>query len=293
MTLDPRLNAFRPDLADAAHHHLAEVGTGRVRRRGAEGQVAGSRLDVQHRAELRTEIARLHRRLGATFIYVTHDQVEAMTMADRIAVLNHGRIVQVGGPGPADHPAASHKVVYTLNALSDVFASAGFKVVPLEWCDDDGRFHATDWDERDGFIYRSARFDHRNITLEVPEFADGCLMPTGENLARFIFERVQAALHASGLSMPAKKVTMALHSLITSQFPRDYMGIVGFSEVARVLTAQGLHEEALDGYRRWLEDARGTAAERDVVRMELANALFYSNRFDDVPAALRPSRRCD
>ena len=39
-----------------------------------------------------------------------------------------------------------------------------------------------------------ARFDHRNINLEVPEFADGRLMPTGENLARFIFERVQAAL---------------------------------------------------------------------------------------------------
>ena len=58
--------------------------------------------------------------------------------------------------------------------------------------------------------------------------------------------------------------------------------------VARVLTAQGLHEEALDGYRRWLADGRGTPAERDVVRMELANALFYSNRFDDVPAALRP-----
>ena len=39
-----------------------------------------------------------------------------------------------------------------------------------------------------------ARFDHRNINLEVPEFADGKLMPTGENIARFIFERVQAAL---------------------------------------------------------------------------------------------------
>lgn len=38
------------------------------------------------------------------------------------------------------------------------------------------------------------RFDHRNINLEVPEFADGRLMPTGENLARFIFERVQGAL---------------------------------------------------------------------------------------------------
>lgn len=41
-----------------------------------------------------------------------------------------------------------------------------------------------------------ARFDHRNINLDVPEFADGQLIPTGENLARFIFERVQAALGA-------------------------------------------------------------------------------------------------
>jgi 6-pyruvoyltetrahydropterin/6-carboxytetrahydropterin synthase len=39
-----------------------------------------------------------------------------------------------------------------------------------------------------------ARFDHRNINLDVPEFADGKLVPTGENLARFIFDRVQAAL---------------------------------------------------------------------------------------------------
>lgn len=42
----------------------------------------------------------------------------------------------------------------------------------------------------------TARFDHRNINLEVPEFADGALVPTGENLARFIFERVQRALGA-------------------------------------------------------------------------------------------------
>jgi 6-pyruvoyltetrahydropterin/6-carboxytetrahydropterin synthase len=42
-----------------------------------------------------------------------------------------------------------------------------------------------------------ARFDHRNINLDVPEFADGKLVPTGENLARFIFERVSAALRKS------------------------------------------------------------------------------------------------
>jgi predicted SAM-dependent methyltransferase len=70
--------------------------------------------------------------------------------------------VKVGGPGPADHPAASHKVVHTWDTLTDVFGAAGFEVSLLEWCDDGGAFHATGWDEQDGFIYRSARFDHRN-----------------------------------------------------------------------------------------------------------------------------------
>jgi soluble lytic murein transglycosylase len=58
--------------------------------------------------------------------------------------------------------------------------------------------------------------------------------------------------------------------------------------VARVLTEQGLHEEAVEGYRIWLDADLGSADERTDVQMELANALFYSNRFDDVPAALRP-----
>jgi len=72
------------------------------------------------------------------------------------------QLVQVGGPGPADHPAASHRVVYTCETLPPVFANAGFAVRLLEWWDRDGVFHAEPWDERDGFIYRSARFDHRN-----------------------------------------------------------------------------------------------------------------------------------
>lgn len=57
-----------------------------------------SNLDAALRAEMRQEIMRLHRSLGVTTLYVTHDQVEAMTMADRIVVLNHGRIEQVGTP---------------------------------------------------------------------------------------------------------------------------------------------------------------------------------------------------
>ena len=57
-----------------------------------------SNLDAALRARTRVELAELHQRLGSTMIYVTHDQVEAMTLADRIVVLNDCRIEQVGTP---------------------------------------------------------------------------------------------------------------------------------------------------------------------------------------------------
>ena len=57
-----------------------------------------SNLDADLRAQMRVEIARLHEQLGTTMIYVTHDQVEAMTLADRIVILNGGRVEQEGMP---------------------------------------------------------------------------------------------------------------------------------------------------------------------------------------------------
>ena len=57
-----------------------------------------SNLDAKLRAQMRTEIAKLHKRLGTTFIYVTHDQTEAMTMGDRIVVMKDGFIQQVDSP---------------------------------------------------------------------------------------------------------------------------------------------------------------------------------------------------
>ncbi len=57
-----------------------------------------SNLDAALRTQMRVELAQLHKRLGATMIYVTHDQVEAMTLADQIVVLNKGLIEQVGAP---------------------------------------------------------------------------------------------------------------------------------------------------------------------------------------------------
>jgi len=66
-----------------------------------------SNLDAQLRAEMRLELGRLHRRLGRTMIHVTHDQVEAMTMGDRICIMREGRLIQAGPPlevyaNPAD-----------------------------------------------------------------------------------------------------------------------------------------------------------------------------------------------
>ena len=57
-----------------------------------------SNLDAALRVQMRIEIAKLHTDMGATMVYVTHDQVEAMTLADKIVVLNAGRVEQVGSP---------------------------------------------------------------------------------------------------------------------------------------------------------------------------------------------------
>lgn len=57
-----------------------------------------SNLDAKMRVQARSEIVQLHRSLGATFVYVTHDQAEAMTMSDRIAVMMDGELLQVGSP---------------------------------------------------------------------------------------------------------------------------------------------------------------------------------------------------
>ena len=65
-----------------------------------------SNLDAKLRVQMRAELKKLHHRLGITTIYVTHDQVEAMTLGDRIAVLSAGRLQQIGAPQEVyDHPA--------------------------------------------------------------------------------------------------------------------------------------------------------------------------------------------
>jgi len=89
-----------------------------------------SNLDAKLRVHMRAEIARLHRRLGATFVYVTHDQTEAMTMSDRIAVMLDGQVRQIDTPAaiyrdPADHEVAAFMAQPQLNSLPVTGAGAG------------------------------------------------------------------------------------------------------------------------------------------------------------------------
>jgi multiple sugar transport system ATP-binding protein len=128
----------RVGLADRADH-LPNQLSGGQRQRVAIGRAvvrdAGvylfdeplSNLDAQLRAELRVEIKRLHQRLAATMIYVTHDQIEALTLADRIAVMKDRVIQQLGTPQdiyrrPANRFVASFVGSPAMNFLSGAFA---------------------------------------------------------------------------------------------------------------------------------------------------------------------------
>ena len=76
-----------------------------------------SNLDAKLRQQMRVELKRLHTELNATMIYVTHDQVEAMTLGDRVAVMNQGKIMQVGKPMEVYHRPANLFVARFIGAV--------------------------------------------------------------------------------------------------------------------------------------------------------------------------------
>jgi multiple sugar transport system ATP-binding protein len=90
-----------------------------------------SALDARLRAELRTEILRLHRRISATIIYVTHDQVEAMTMSTRLAVMDAGQTIQIDPPRVI-FDAPESKTVATF------IGTPAMNIVPAQVVRDDG-----------------------------------------------------------------------------------------------------------------------------------------------------------
>ncbi len=92
-----------------------------------------SNLDAELRAQTRKEIVELHRRAGVTTVYVTHDQVEAMTMSDRVALMLDGRILQIGTPralydDPADLRVAQFLGSPRINVLNGIASGEGVRV---------------------------------------------------------------------------------------------------------------------------------------------------------------------
>jgi multiple sugar transport system ATP-binding protein len=100
-----------------------------------------SNLDAKLRVKMRAEIKALHQRLGSTIVYVTHDQIEAMTMADKIVVMNGGRVEQIGTPlelydRPANLFVATFMGSPAMNILpakvtADGISIAGVTTVPM------------------------------------------------------------------------------------------------------------------------------------------------------------------
>jgi sn-glycerol 3-phosphate transport system ATP-binding protein len=93
-----------------------------------------SNLDAKLRVQMRSEIRKLHRRLNATSVFVTHDQVEAMTLADRLVVMNGGRVEQVGTPGeiytrPASRFVATFVGAPAMNILEGTVTLDGLSLL--------------------------------------------------------------------------------------------------------------------------------------------------------------------
>jgi multiple sugar transport system ATP-binding protein len=93
-----------------------------------------SNLDAKLRVQMRIEIKKVHQKVRTTTVYVTHDQVEAMTLADRVVVMNHGRIEQIGTPNELYHSPATRFV-------AGFIGSPAMNFIPCRLEDVAGKLH--------------------------------------------------------------------------------------------------------------------------------------------------------
>ncbi|MEO3428734.1 sn-glycerol-3-phosphate ABC transporter ATP-binding protein UgpC [Pelagibius sp. CAU 1746] len=127
-----------------------------------------SNLDAALRGKMRVELARLQKELGAMMIYVTHDQVEAMTMADRIVVLNAGRVEQAGAPLDLYHRPANRFVAGFLGAPPMNFIPAEADGASLR-LGADGAVDAARWPGRPAHGALTLGVRPEAVTLGPPE----------------------------------------------------------------------------------------------------------------------------
>src|SRR5436305_13081957 len=109
-----------------------------------------SNLDAKLRVQMRIEIKKVHQKVRTTTVYVTHDQVEAMTLADRVVVMNHGRIEQIGTPNELYHKPATRFV-------AGFIGSPAMNFIPCRLEDVSGKLHIRLTDRISFCCRRSAR----------------------------------------------------------------------------------------------------------------------------------------
>jgi len=181
-----------------------------------------SNLDPSLREEMRLEFVRLHRELGTTMIYVTHDQTEAMTMADRIAVFNNGRIEQVASPMTIYRSPATSFVATVLGSPRiNLFKASVAKA------ESGALLHAPGWgqrrlfDDADAGIGACSEFGVRPEDWEIGGDASWPVcVDVIENLGESAIVHVKA--NSSGVARMAVRVDSAIAAKLS---PNDMIGI--------------------------------------------------------------------
>ena len=133
-----------------------------------------SNLDAKLRQQMRLELKRLHRDLNVTTIYVTHDQVEAMTLGDRVAVMNEGEILQVGSP------------LEVYQQPANLFVAEFFGAVPINLC------LGTVKQNKDQIEFRSRRDDDSEIDL-VKQWSSSFVDDQDNSWRQRVFDREGSA----------------------------------------------------------------------------------------------------
>jgi multiple sugar transport system ATP-binding protein len=168
-----------------------------------------SNLDAKLRVQMRSEIKELHQRLGTTTIYVTHDQIEAMTLADRIVVMRDGLVEQVGTPlevydTPVNQFVAGFIGSPSMNFLTGTMTERGFRLA-------DGLLLPVDVAGADVAVY-GVRPEHLRIDPAGVPFAVTVLEPTGSEtlvLGRIGEQAVTAVLRGRPDVRPGSVITVA------------------------------------------------------------------------------------
>jgi multiple sugar transport system ATP-binding protein len=171
-----------------------------------------SNLDAKLRVAMRTEIKELHQRLRTTSIYVTHDQVEAMTMADQIVVMHDGRIEQIGAPldlydRPANRFVAGFIGSPAMNFLEGTLADGAFVTsdgvrLPIDAAGSAGEGRP---------VFYGVRPEHLDIADDGVEAEVAVVEPTGSEtqlFARVGRQQVVAAIRDQHLFAPGQRVRL-------------------------------------------------------------------------------------